>query len=111
MHALYSLFRYHEIIDQLMAVEKCIGRALSLRHKLLPDSPDDSPAKRRCSSSDSPPSSDGDTVTLVSLINDLLSSGEVVVDGAAKGVAGQAILRLFDRALQVSHQGNGEELF
>lgn len=117
----FSSSRYKEVIEQLIAIEKCIGRALSLRHKLLPNesshsqhSANDDPRphhpKRRGSNS----SSDGgynnnslashassDTTVLLQLISSLLSSGEVAVEGAANGVAGQAILRLFDRALQV----------
>lgn len=41
-----------------------------------------------------------DTAVLLQLISSLLCRGEVAVEGAANGVAGQAILRLFDRALQ-----------
>uniref|UniRef100_A0A2P2I434 Rab3 GTPase-activating protein catalytic subunit n=1 Tax=Hirondellea gigas TaxID=1518452 RepID=A0A2P2I434_9CRUS len=142
-----DLLRYHDVVEQLIAIEKCIGRALSLRHKLLPNNTsrrssnvsgttdtDDksnlnkSGVRNRDSGSnfsnktsnasttdvnvanhstdDSDSSTDinnessDDTVVLQRLISSLLSSGEVEVDGAATGVAGQAILRLFDRALQ-----------
>lgn len=96
-----------------MTIEKCIGRALSLRHKLLPkksESCDSISDQSSDSKTNEPKSSDSeerrmssasDTDALVSLISDLLCCGEVTVDGAAEGAAGQAILRLFDRALQV----------
>ncbi|KAF2348475.1 Rab3 GTPase-activating protein catalytic subunit, partial [Trinorchestia longiramus] len=139
-----DLKKYSDVIEQLGAVERCLGRAMSLRHKLLPAEarrPSSSQQKRKNNtrrsrnnsrrSSEALDSDDNegkeaesdlsgleasddevaaneakrrdgkeDTAVLVSLISSLLSSGEVTVEGAAKGVPGQALLRLFERSIQ-----------
>ncbi|XP_047740524.1 rab3 GTPase-activating protein catalytic subunit isoform X2 [Hyalella azteca] len=203
-----DLNKYRDVIEQLSAVERCLGRAMSLRHKLLPQEArnvepkqktldnkrtsevdgssmtearrpsdeehrksktssdeisqgtSDVPASRQASSEqtrrpsragnaskhsshgeekfkvgledsddamegvesnlgsqftvlqgsddtqddkdgkDAPKDGKDDSAVLLSLISSLLSSGEVDVEGAAKGVAGQALLRLFERSIE-----------
>ena len=77
----------------MAVIEKCIGRALSLRHKLLPSQQQEEEGVLL--------SEQQDEGALLEVISELLVSTEVEVEGAAEGVAGRAIRRLFKRALQV----------
>jgi hypothetical protein len=88
--------------DAMEGVERTSGSQFA-RLQGTDDTQDDEESK------DSPKDGKDDTAVLLSLISSLLSSGEVDVEGAAKGVAGQALLRLFERSIEVRISGKFTE--